>query len=248
MFSTQKPLSALTTTELAVTQANCPGLVHAFNWANLTENGSNYNVVDLIGDVAFNLGLIATSVSAGPDAYSYQSSTVTVDTALVSGNWVNPGTKHCIIISMHGDAASLQVFIVGASGAAAVADGLRVNRTTIQAFDFSATATGSGTNLASTDSGAMNAMRLSPGSSINSLQVDDTTVTVNTQSTTTIPATIDGLNDVIGLTANVPYWGQLILHLDNLPTDQAIAEAMAFMRPRWSAGEFVLAPNMLGWS
>lgn len=246
-INVSKPLSAFTASELAVTQANCPGLVHAFNFANAAAGASITTVTDLIGDVVISLGT-NLSVSNGPDAYSKQSTAATIDEALIAGSWVQPGTKNVVLISMHGNAAALQIFIVGASGAAPTADGLRLNRTTVQAFDFSASVTGAGTNLASTAVGSIQALRLTPGSSVNSIQVDGTAATVNTQSTSTIPATIDGLNNVIGLTANIPYWGQLILHLDNAPTDQAIAEAMAFMRPKWLAGEFVLAPNMLGWS
>lgn len=241
MYPNHKPLSSLTATELAVTAANCPALKHAFNWATLSV-GLNKVVTDLIGDVTF-----VASLLAGADAYSFSPSSGALDLALTSGNWVNPGTKTCVIMSMHGDAASGQNFIVGYSAVGPAGDGLRVNRNLINAYDHSATATGSATAPASTDTGAMIAMRLTPGAAINSIIVDDSAALVNTQSTTTIPATIDQLGDLITF-STTSYWGELIMHFDNPPTDQALAEAMAFMRPHWLRGEFVLAPNMLGWS
>lgn len=242
-----KQLSAFTATELAVTQAKCSALVHAFNWSSYVSNGANSNVVDLVGDVVLNIGL-TTGVSDGPDAYSHQISGSLIDTALVSGSWVQPGTKTCIVMSMHGNAAAVQLFIIGSSVGAAAADGIRVNRTLVNVFDFSASVTGTATAPALTDVAAFTAVRLTPGASLNSIQVGNSSVVINTETTTSIPATLDGLNNVYSVTGAVPYWGQLVLHCTNPPTDQAIAEAMAFMRPRWLRGEFVIAPNMLGWS
>lgn len=241
-----KPQSNLTNIELAMTAAKCPALVHAFNFTTLEASGSNSILRDLVGTPVLALGLTAL-ISNGPDIYSKSSSGSFLDASLSAGAWVQPTTKKIIVISMHGS-TNVGNLIVGASAVAANADGLRVNRTAVNAFDFSALVTGTATVPAMTTSAAMTALRLTPGASINSIQTDSTTVTVNTQSVLTIPATIDGLSNVFTISTSVPYWGFIVLHCNNVPTDQAIAEAMTFMRPKWLTGNFVLAPTMLGWS
>ena len=209
-------------------------------------NGTSKFLQDKVGTPLITLGL-NVSVVDGPDAYSRSLSATLLDLALTSGTWANPTTKKIIIIAMFGTINSGN-FIIGASGAAQTADGLRVNRNSVTAFDFSTLLTATATAPISVASAAMTAMRLTPGASINSIQTDASAVTINTASVLTIPPTIDGLSNLITLTGSVPYWGALVLHCNNVPTDQAIAEAMTFMRPKWLAGNFVLAPTMLGWS
>jgi len=238
MFNTQKPLSALNTTdELAPTQANFPALQHFFPF---DEASGATTITDSVG------GVVITPDSLTVDGTKASVITCGADTALTSGSWAAAGTNEVLMCVMGTwtDAGTYDLAIGSQAGA-----GVRYRMfETVRIFDDGTTNLTDTTDIADgTDAIAYmysDTTSATKGIYTGTAAAAGDTAVGGTGDGTAQVASLAAPSDLITLDTFTNVYGIAIFHFATTPIAAEVSQALLWMRNEWAVGNKTIYP---GW-